>query len=191
MYSCLRVDMDLRGTALMPCSEQDTALSALVLDVLERVHGVGDAAQAGEAAETESPCVCSISRLVRNIRHSALTASRAIGRRRPPVQRSNGRGVLVHGAALLLRRHAGVSCYRSGVLLQLARLRVTLVLLGRRRAAEGLLWLLRLRVHLVLVELGLVRVLVVDGGLLPGHVGGLGVLVHGDTLLLHCDGSRV
>lgn len=47
--------MHLGGTATMPGSEQDTAASALMLDVLERVHDVGDASQAGEAAETESP----------------------------------------------------------------------------------------------------------------------------------------
>ena len=48
--------MHLGGAATMPSSEQHTATAALVLDVLERSHEVGDAAQAGKTAESESPC---------------------------------------------------------------------------------------------------------------------------------------
>lgn len=47
--------MHLSGAAAVPCSKQHTAAAALVLHVLERVHDVRDAAQAEQAAETESP----------------------------------------------------------------------------------------------------------------------------------------
>lgn len=58
--------MHLGGAATMPSSEQHTATAALVLDVLERSHEVGDAAQAGKTAESESPCVYGVSGLIRN-----------------------------------------------------------------------------------------------------------------------------
>ena len=51
----LRVDVHLGGARAMPGSEEHAAAAALVLDVLERVHDIGNAAQADEAAETESP----------------------------------------------------------------------------------------------------------------------------------------
>lgn len=47
--------MHLGGAAAMPGCKQHTTAAALVLDVLERVHDVGNASQADEAAETESP----------------------------------------------------------------------------------------------------------------------------------------
>lgn len=52
----LSVNMLLRSTAAVPRRKQDAAAPALVLDVLHGAHHVGDAAQAGEAAETEGPC---------------------------------------------------------------------------------------------------------------------------------------
>jgi len=43
----------------MPGREEHTAAAAFVLNILQRVDQVGNAAQAGEAAETESPgAVC-------------------------------------------------------------------------------------------------------------------------------------
>ena len=52
----LRVDVHFGGSATVPGSEQHAAATALVLDVLERRHQVGNASQAGETAESESPC---------------------------------------------------------------------------------------------------------------------------------------
>ena len=52
----LGVDVHLGGAAAMPRRKQDAAASALVLHVLERVHDVGNAAQAAETAETGAPC---------------------------------------------------------------------------------------------------------------------------------------
>ena len=52
----LTVNMLLCSTAAVPRSEQNTASSALVLDILHRAHHIRNAAQAGETAETESPC---------------------------------------------------------------------------------------------------------------------------------------
>lgn len=188
--SRLRVDVHLGGSAAVPCGEQNAALAALVLNVLGRVHDVGDAAQADETAEAKSPCVCGVTRLESGVGHGALSTGRAVSGGGTAVERGNGSRALILGAALGLRGHAWVGA-------RLAGLRVRLLLLGGRgRAGVGLLWLLGLRVHLawlllvlgrVLVLLG-VWVLVVDGGLLPGDVGGLGVLIHGDALLLHCDG---
>ena len=54
-YFHLAVDMDLGGSAAVPGGEQHTAATALVLDVLEGVHKIGDASQAEEAAEPKSP----------------------------------------------------------------------------------------------------------------------------------------
>jgi hypothetical protein len=47
--------MHLGSAAAMPGREQDTAAATLVLDVLHRVHEVGDAAETDEAAEAEGP----------------------------------------------------------------------------------------------------------------------------------------
>jgi len=52
----LGVNVHLGGAAAMPRRQQDTAAAALVLHVLERVHDVGNAAQAAETAETGAPC---------------------------------------------------------------------------------------------------------------------------------------
>jgi hypothetical protein len=52
----LRMDVLLGGAAAMPSRKEDAAAAALVLDVLHGAHHVGDAAQAGEAAEREGPC---------------------------------------------------------------------------------------------------------------------------------------
>ena len=49
------MDVDLGGSAAVPGGEQDAALAALVGDVLGGAHHVGNAAQAGKAAQTESP----------------------------------------------------------------------------------------------------------------------------------------
>ena len=49
------MDVHLGGAAAMPCGKEHTAATALVLYILERVHHVGNAAQADEAAETKSP----------------------------------------------------------------------------------------------------------------------------------------
>jgi hypothetical protein len=71
------------------------------------------------------------------------------------------------------------------------RLRVALLLWGRRAGVLLLLllrMLLRLRVHLILLELWLVRVLV-DRWLLLVHIRRLRVLVQWDSLFLHVDGG--
>jgi hypothetical protein len=199
----LRVDVHFGRSATVPGSEQHTTATALVLNVLERGHQVGNASQAGETAETESPCAVipsvlysrndstvsravklemganllySVTSLICNIGHRPLSACGAISRRRRPVQRSNGSNALVNSSRLLLRRHSRVVRWLD--------IRA-LGLLGRRRAGVllllRLLLLLGLRIHLVLLELGLVWVLV-DGGLLS-LVGiwawALGELVHG------------
>ena len=46
----LGVDVHLGGAAAVPGGKQDTATSALVLHILHRVHHVGNAAQANQAA---------------------------------------------------------------------------------------------------------------------------------------------
>ena len=119
----------------------------------------------------------SVTRLIRNIGHGSLSACWAISWRRRPVQRSNGSDALVNSSGLLLRRHSRVLRGHSRVLRWLA---IRAPLLGSRRAGV-LLLLLGLRIHLGLLELGLVRVLV-DGRLLA-LVGvwawALGELVHG------------
>lgn len=178
------MDVHLSRAGTVPGREEHTAAAALVLDVLERVHHVGDAAQADEAAETKSPGVCGVARLVRNVGHGALSTGRAIRRRRSPVQRSNRRRILVDGAALSLRGHARVAL--GLVEARLLRLNEAALLLRGRR--PSVLRLLRLRVHgLALLDVLLVRVLGIDRRLL-GDVRRLGVLVHGYTLLLHCGG---
>lgn len=47
--------MHLGSAAAMPRSEQYTTAPTLVLNVLGRVHNVGNASEAHEAAETEGP----------------------------------------------------------------------------------------------------------------------------------------
>lgn len=182
--------MHLGGSAAVPGCEQDAALSTLVLDVLGRVHDVGNAAQADETAETESPGVGGVTRLKRGASHGPLAAGRAVGGGGTAVERGNGRRVLVLGAALVLRGHAWVGAGGLGERL--------LLLGGDGRAGVGLLWLLGLGVHLrLLLVLGRVLlhgvllgigILGVDGRLLAGVVRRDGELVHGDALLLHCDG---
>jgi hypothetical protein len=196
----------LRGAATMPSSEQNTALSTLVLDVLERVHKVGNASQAGEAAKTKSPCAIHllamrsyiapndvdslycVTRLVRNTGHGALTASRAVGRRRSSVERGNGCSILVEGSGLLLWGHsrARVDGWLSLMTFRrIERRGDRLLMLDRRCSILRLLLRLRLGIHLALLELRLlvVRVLVIDGRL-AGHIGGLGILVHGNFILM-------
>lgn len=199
----LRMDVHLGSSATMPGCQQHTASSALVLDILERVHNVWDTSQAAETAETQSPGMRSISRLKRRVGHAPLPARGTIRRRRPAVQVGNGRRALVLLAAGLLRRHAGLLGVHALLLrLHIGRVGVLLrgrradgVLLGRRggRAELLLWWVLGILRLLLLLVLG-VGVLVVDGRLLlwlAGHVGRHGrlrVLLHGDTLLLHFGG---
>jgi hypothetical protein len=47
--------MHLRRSAAMPCRQQNATPSTFVLHVLERVHKIGNAAQAEETAETGGP----------------------------------------------------------------------------------------------------------------------------------------
>lgn len=51
----LGVDVHLCCSAPVPGRQQHTAATALVRDVLEAVHDVGNASQTAEAAETEGP----------------------------------------------------------------------------------------------------------------------------------------
>lgn len=95
-YYNLGVDMHLGGSAAMPGGEQNATATALVLDVFERVHKVGNAAETDEAAETEGPGVCAVSNFIADIRHGALAASRAICRRWAPRQTRNRRRALIH-----------------------------------------------------------------------------------------------
>ena len=114
--------------------------------------------------------LCRVPRLKRDVRHSALPARRTIDWRGSTAKTRDGRHVLVHGTALLLRRHA--------------RLRVrSCAHLGRHMGALGVLGLRR--ASMLLGECGLlllvlrVGVLVVDGRLLvAGEVGRLRVLLH-------------
>lgn len=100
--------MHLGGAATMPGSEEDAATTALVLNVLERVHDIGNASQAAETAETKSPGVCGVSSLEGNVCESPLSACWAIGGSRRSVKRSDGSSGLVRGTALLLRGHTGL-----------------------------------------------------------------------------------
>ena len=147
----------------------------------------------------EGDSLCGIANLITDIRHGPLSASRAVRRRRTPVQARNRRGTLIHGAALLLGRHAWV----LGMLLVLLLLGLRLLELLLRRRRAGILLLrgrrtgvlllrLRLLVHLVLLEVRLLVVVwvLVDGGLAAGllvrEVGRRGVLVHGDCWGGYC-----
>jgi hypothetical protein len=192
----LGMDVHLGGAATMPGSEKDTAATALVLDILEGVHNVGNAAQAKQAAETESPGVCGISNLIRNVGHRSLSARRAIRWRGSSTQARDRGRALVDRAALLLRWHTRL-LHVAGLLVRLGlrirvlgllrRWRTRILLRGRRSVLLGLLCVHGLLLLLLLVHH--VRVLVVDRRLLLAcHVRGLGVLLHRDTLLLHCDG---
>jgi hypothetical protein len=177
----LAVDVDLGGSATVPGSEQHTTAAASVLDVLERVHEIRNASQAGEAAEAESPCVGAVANLIGDSRHGALATSRAVGRSRATVQARNWGGAVELGTGLGWLLGSG----RLDSILLLLRLLGLLIhlLLRWGRLAVGLLLLL-------VVDL-LVRVLV-DGRLLvAGHIRRLRVLVHGDSsvLLLHCGGG--
>jgi hypothetical protein len=51
----LGVDVHLGGAAAMPGGKQDAAATALVGDILHAVHDIGNASEAGETAEAESP----------------------------------------------------------------------------------------------------------------------------------------
>jgi hypothetical protein len=164
----------------MPGGEQNTTAAAPVLDVLERVHEIRNASQAGQAAETESPSVGGASDFIRNRGHGALTAGRAVGRSTTAVQARNWGGALELGSGLDRRSGTG----RLELLLRRGSL---IHLLRWGRLAVRLL-LLRLLIHLLLLVL-LIRVLVDGWLLMAGNVGGLRVLVHGDcVLLLHLAG---
>jgi hypothetical protein len=120
-----------------------------------------------------------VPRLKRNIRHSALPARRAIDRRGSTAQTRDGRYVLIHGAALLLRGHAGL---RLRGCAHLWRHVGALGVLGLRRAGMLLRLLGEGGGLLLILRVG---VLVVDGGLLvAGEVGRLGILLHGDWEML-------
>jgi len=56
----LRVDVHFGRSATVPGGEQHAAATALVLDVLEGGHEIGNASQAGETAESESPCAITL-----------------------------------------------------------------------------------------------------------------------------------
>jgi hypothetical protein len=48
--------MNINTTTLVPCRKMHTTLSAVVIDILERINHVWNPAQTpSEAAETESP----------------------------------------------------------------------------------------------------------------------------------------
>jgi len=47
--------MNLGGAAAVPGRKQHAAPSTFMLDVLERVHNVGNASEAAETAEAKSP----------------------------------------------------------------------------------------------------------------------------------------
>jgi hypothetical protein len=182
----------------MPRRKQNTTSATLVLDILERVHHIGNAPQAAQATETGAPStitvsiyakkkpqsvdlLCRISSLKRHTSHSPLTARRAVCRRRSPSQTRNGRGALVYGAALCLWGHGGlrVGCVDCCGLLGLGHGLGLHVLLGRRRA----MWeLLGRRSRILLLLLGLVclsiRVLMVNRRL-TSHVRRCWVLLHG------------
>lgn len=56
--------MHLHATALVPCSEHDATLSAVVVDVLETLYDVRHPAEApSETAESKCPCTIDIGRL--------------------------------------------------------------------------------------------------------------------------------
>jgi len=176
LFSNLGMDVHLRGSAPVPGSKQDTTPSAFMLDILKRVHEIRDASQAEEAAETKGPSMGSVSNLISNLRHAPLATSRTIGRRRTPVQTSNGRRVLELGAGSLSNGSDARGAGGRHVLL-------LLLLLGHRVAALHLLGRRRLRVLQLLRLLVLllhVGVLVDGRGLLmllARDVGGEGVLV--------------
>jgi hypothetical protein len=46
--------VNIHGATLVPCREQDTAVTAVVLHILERVHHIGDEAKAESAAEGDA-----------------------------------------------------------------------------------------------------------------------------------------
>jgi hypothetical protein len=46
--------VNIHGATLVPCREQDTAVAAVVLHILERVHHIGDEAKAEGAAEGDA-----------------------------------------------------------------------------------------------------------------------------------------
>lgn len=166
----------------MPRSKEYTTATTLVLDVLERVHDVGNATEAETAAENTGPCVCGVSRFIHNARHGPLSTGWAVCRGWSTSKVGNWCRVLVNSAAGLLRWHARLRLHVSLVL----RLDIlTLLLLWGRRAS---VLLLRLRVHALLLLLILLGsgVLVIHRRrwLLARNVGGHGILLHGDFVVL-------
>lgn len=134
-----------------------------------------------------------IPRLKRTVRHAPLPTRRTIRRRRSAPQIRNRRRILVHGAGLLLRRHARLSTlsYRIRLLLLFVALRRLLLLRRRRlglsvreRRRLGLLRVLLgvlLLLRVLLLGILRIRVLVVYGRLsCASYVGRLGVLLHGN-----------
>lgn len=192
----------------MPGGKQHAATTALVLDVLERVHDVRNAAQADDAAQDKSPgakisvlvgspfeemgiagldSLCRVTDFVADVGHGPLSASRAVSGCRAPVQAGYRSSVLVDGSSgLLLRGHARVLDVLLRLLLKLllrdaSRLRrhvAALRLLWWRRASI-LHMLRRLLVHLVLLHVR-VRILVNRGLLVCVGIGRDGVLVDGN-----------
>jgi hypothetical protein len=146
----------------------------------------------------EGDVLCSVTSLKRNICHRTLSTRRAICGRRSAVQVRDGSRVLVHGAAGLLGRHAGLGYSSVAGHLGLHVFALGLLLRGWRGSRELLRRvLLLLGVHSLLLLLlegggvgvmlvgGSIRVLVVHGRLgLASDVRRLGVLLHGNCEVL-------
>jgi hypothetical protein len=72
----LRVDVHFGRSAAVPGGKQHATATALVLDILERGHEVGNETQAaGETADTQSPCAISTLAFRQSI---GSTVSRAV-----------------------------------------------------------------------------------------------------------------
>ena len=97
--------MNLGGAAAVPGRKQHAAPSTFMLDVLERVHNVGNASEAAETAEAKSPSMGGVSCFKRSVRHGTLSARRAVSRRRATTETRDRSGVLVYCAARLLWGH--------------------------------------------------------------------------------------
>jgi hypothetical protein len=161
----------------------------------------------------EGDVLCSVTSLKRNICHRTLSTRRAICGRRSAVQVRDGSRVLVHGAAGLLGRHAGLGYSSVAGHLGLHVFALGLLLRGWRGSRELLRRvLLLLGVHSLLLLLleggsvgvmlvggsvgvmlvgGSIRVLVVHGRLgLASDVRRLGVLLHGNCEVLVGDWNR-
>lgn len=99
--------MHNRTTAPLPCSEQDAAVSTLVVDVLEAGHEIWDTAEAEDEADEDTPDVCSVSRNIFSPRKSSLATDGAVDGRSSFLEISERNSglvcrLLLHG---LLHRH--------------------------------------------------------------------------------------